>query len=184
MSTRSMIFVEVKAEDMGKTLKPNKNLIYAKGLRFADVDGWRDDKKTIPEAEIDKVPATEITGKYIGIYHHWDGYPEGVGDTLLNLFNTYEDALNLMLYGSESTINCEGEIEPYWLRGCRFGREDTPPSLHTEIPKNLNETCWAEYVYLFKDGEWLFDETYGDKSKGYNWQNLADHLAGMQDKAQ
>ena len=31
----------------------------------------------------------------ISIYHHWDGYPEGVGETLLNEFNHFEGNLNI-----------------------------------------------------------------------------------------
>ena len=149
-------------------------MIYAKGLRFGDVDS----DKRIPEKEIDKVPSLELGARYIGIYHHWDGYPEGVGDTLVNKFNTYEDALNLMLYGDESSINGEETIEPYLLRGAGYKKaEDTPPMLVAKIPMDLGNTHWAEYVYLFKNGEWYFDNAYMGKHKRYTWKKVSEYLA-------
>jgi hypothetical protein len=173
MSTRSMIFVKINKEDQGKTVAPNKEMIYAKGLGFGDVDS----SNAIPEEEIDKVPAVKLDDKYIGIYHHWDGYPEGVGDTLTRRFNTYEDALNLLLYGDESSINSSVCIIPYILRGCGYKKkEDTPPNLYNKILSNLGETNWAEYVYLFKDGEWYFDTASYSKTKRYRWKKVKAYL--------
>lgn len=179
MSTRSCIFVEVKKEDFLKRMKPDKEMLYAKGYHFGDVDS----EKRIPEEEVDKVPATELSAKYIGIYHHWDGYPDGVGETLVNKFNTYEEALNLMLFGDQSTINREDELLPYWLRGAGYKKsEDTPPMLESKIPMDLGKTHWAEYVYLFKNGEWYFDRAYYEKRKRYTWKKLADYLAKEKEK--
>ena len=173
MSTRSMIFVKINKEDIGKTVIPNKEMIYAKDLRFGDVDS----SKAIPEEEIDKVPAVNLDGKYIGIYHHWDGYPEGVGVTLTKRFNTYEDALNLMLYGDESSINSSVCIIPYVLRGGGYKKsEDTPPNMYNKIPPNLGDISWAEYVYLFKDGEWYFDNASWSKTKRYKWKKVTEYL--------
>ena len=130
----------------------------------------------IPEAEIEKVPAVKLDGKYIGIYHHWDGYPEGVGDTLVKRFNTYEDALNLLLYGDESSINSSVCIIPYILRGGGYKKaEDTPPHMYDRIPANLGVTHCAEFVYLFKDGEWYFDTAVGTK-KRHNWEKVDTFL--------
>ena len=89
MSIRSMIFVEVLPEDLGKELKPNKSLIYNKGLRFENID----DDSRISDKEIDKFPAVLLDKKYIGIYHHWDGHPLDVGSALIKCFNTYKEAL-------------------------------------------------------------------------------------------
>lgn len=96
MSIKCMIFVEVSPEDLGKVVKPDKQLIYAKGLKFQD---W-DEVKTFPEEVIDIFPEVLLNKRYIGIYDHWDGYPLDIGDTLLECFNTYKDALNLMLFVS------------------------------------------------------------------------------------
>ncbi|MFI3244744.1 MAG: hypothetical protein R3Y56_10885 [Akkermansia sp.] len=36
-----------------------------------------------------KVRIIDTTDKYIEFYHHWDGYPEGVGFELLELLNSF-----------------------------------------------------------------------------------------------
>ena len=178
MSIRSMIFVEVLPEDLGKELKPNKNLIYNKGLRFENID----DDSRISDKEIDKFPAVLLDKKYIGIYHHWDGHPLDVGSALIKCFNTYKEALNLMLYGSESTIiEC---VRPYRLRGGSYnGCLDDAPLLEDEIPTDLAYSCWSEYVYLFKNGVWLYASAIPDEKTGeYNWYALEEDLmlANMQ----
>ena len=165
MSTRSMIFVKVSDYDLNEIVKPDKQRIYEKGITFEDVDGGE-----IPEAEVDKFPAVKLKKKYVGIYHHWDGYPDGVGVTLKNYFNNYQDALNLMLYGDESTIN--GYLSPYTLRGKGYKKkEDTPCRFYDGIPRDLYKECWAEYVYLFKNGEWYYSETFTDVEE-YEWKKL------------
>ena len=173
MSVRSMIYVKLRKEDIGKTVNPDKKLIYAKGLQFADIGG----NTVIPDSEVDKVPPVTLDGKYIGIYHHWDGFPNGVGKALISAFNNYEDALNLMLYGYESDI-CDGAvIIPYLLRGGGYKKEaDTPPNLSNKIPTDLGKTHWAEYVYLFKDGEWYYDKASCCTFKKYNWKKVKEYL--------
>ncbi len=86
MSIRRMIFLEVLPNDLGKEVKPDKNFIYKKGLRFENID----DGRRIADKEIDKFPAVFLDKKYIGIYHHWDGHPLDVGSALIKCFNTYK----------------------------------------------------------------------------------------------
>jgi len=45
--------------------------------------------------------------KYLNIYIHNDGYPEGVGRDLVELMSesNYEDALDFILHGDRSTVN-------------------------------------------------------------------------------
>ena len=96
MATRSFIGVVVNPQDKGKFIEPNIVLL-GKGIS-SDFDEPEFHRTTI-----------ENTTEVIRIYHHWDGYPEGVGDTLLSEFNTYEKALNLMSGGYDFGVTVEGK---------------------------------------------------------------------------
>ena len=171
MSTRSNIILAVNQEDIGKIITPDKTKLYTKGIRFEDVDS----NSRISEQEIDKFEPVKITGKFMIIYHHWDGYPEGVGETLINSYNTYEDVLNLLTYGDESTIN-EKKVMPYSIRGGQYRKSEyTPARFENRIPDDLEKSSWAEYVYLFINGEWLFSSTYHEDG-AYHWESLQEHL--------
>lgn len=171
MSTKCMIFVEVLPEDIGKVAEPDKQLIYAKGLRFENLG----DGRPIAEEEIDKFPGILLNKKYIGIYDHWDGYPEDIGSTLLERFNTYKDALNLMLYGDESTI--VDSVRPHTLRGTIYkGEDDAPPLLEDTIPTDLAYSCWSDFVYLFTNGKWMYANAFSGINGKYDWNALEEDL--------
>ena len=173
MSAKSMIYVKVREEDIGTSVTPDKNLIYAKGLRISDIGG----DEVIPDSEVDKVPHVQLDGQYIGIYHHWDGFPSNVGRTLVTKFNTYKEALNLMLYGDESDITEGSVIIPYLLRGGGYKKQaDTPPEVCNKIPSDLKKSRWVDYVYLFKEGEWYYDTASCCTSKKYRWKKLKEYL--------
>ncbi len=171
MSIKCMIFVEVSPEDLGKVVKPDKQLIYAKGLKFQD---W-DEVKTFPEEDIDKFPEVLLNKRYIGIYDHWDGYPPDIGDTLLECFNTYKDALNLMLFGDESTI--VDFLRPHALCSTIDKNEDVvSPLLVDDIPTDLFYSCESDFVYLFKNGVWLYADAESGLHGGYKWYPLEEDL--------
>lgn len=90
-------------------------------------------------------------------YVHYDGYLAGVGRKLIELYNTQEDALNIAqagyLSGLENTI--EESIEK------AVHKDQNPGIVSTE--RDLIEdadNCGAEYVYLWRDGQWLYSERY------------------------
>ena len=56
---------------------------------------------------------TTIEHSYLSNYHHWDGYVEGLGETLQTKYNDYDKALNLMLFGGASTINGDKTVTFY-----------------------------------------------------------------------
>lgn len=171
MSTKCMIFVEVSSEDLGKVVKPDKQLIYAKGLRFQDCD----DEKQFPEEDIDKFPEVLLNKRYIGIYDHWDGYPPDIGDTLLECFNTYKDALNLMLFGDESTI--VDFLRPHALCSTIYKDEDVvSPTLVDDIPTDLFHSRESDFVYLFKNGIWRYTSAASGLHGGYKWFSLEEDL--------
>lgn len=134
MATRSTIVLKIRKEDIGKT------------LTF--------DPSKMKKAFDNKFPfePVTITGEYMEIYHHWDGYPDGVGETLLTEFNDYDSILNLMLMGDMSSIVGNSVCSYHGWRN-----EDTPPHFHDSEP-----SCSEEYLYVFKDGHWHVTEEYSD----------------------
>ena len=131
MATRSNIAIILKEEDKARVFAELNERLEEVGGRFRyGVDN----------------------GNVLQIYCHWDGYPEGVGQDLLDDFNSYDAALKLILEGDHST-----PYEPYTVRG-----EDwvsNRPDQRTE------PICYEEYLYVFKDGEWKMptgDDDYED----------------------
>ena len=102
----------------------------------------------------------ELTdGSVISIYCHFDGYPEFNGVKLVEHFNSYEKAAELIDLGDISCLwtnagwNNETLPEtgplPYSARG-----EDCPPRLDANKYDYLADG--EEYAYLFTlDGEWI-----------------------------
>ena len=109
------------------------------------------------------------TGFVLSVYHHWDGYPQWLGVTLKEKFNTYDKIAELLDGGDVSCIDSdtdwnlekvENHVQYYNDRG-----EKTEPRL------DLNEydffTNGEEYAYIFDDGKWTcydlshkYDEDY------------------------
>ena len=88
------------------------------------------------------------------IYHHWDGYIEGVGKTLFEEYNNYDAALNLMLGGDCSTIN--GTYTPYATREGEEWEDIKPAAVNEDYPMK------DEYDYMFKDDKWYVRGGYGE----------------------
>lgn len=120
MATRSNIAIILKEEDKARV--------------FAELN------KRLAEAG-DRFRYGLDNGNVLQIYCHWDGYPGGVGQDLIDDFNSYDKALELILEGDHST-----PYEPYAGRGESWvsNRPD-----QKEKPK-----CEQAYLYVFKDGAW------------------------------
>ena len=94
MSTSSNIYLKLKDESKGQTIKfdfdklPRGNGEIHGELEFPIKD------VTIPQ-----------DAEYIGVYHHWDGYITGVGQTLMESYTDYDTILNMLIMGDLSTIN-------------------------------------------------------------------------------
>lgn len=97
----------------------------------------------------DKSQSVKITKPYLGIYCHWDGYPDTVGKALVNKFDTFEKAFNLILGGDCSVIT-EDQVLRYATRPAEEWKSIQPKQLD-EIKKF---TKWADYVYVFKGDRW------------------------------
>ena len=94
--------------------------------------------------------------EYLQIYCHFDGYPDGVGQDLLEANFTYKEALNFIMLGDHSTVK-----EAYIYRG---------ESCCQDSPDCMDEPqCHQEYLYCFMDDDW-----YVETSKG--WKLVSEVL--------
>lgn len=119
-------------------------------------------------------------GSVKSIYIHHDGYPEGVGDILVNHYTTLDKINKLLDLGDLSSLGTEPISNPNawkapstdnkasWLLQYRKLHPDnmcdTYASRGEHCPAMVNNSieeyrkctkyCMGEYLYLFQDGEW------------------------------
>ena len=94
----------------------------------------------------------------LSVYHHWDGYPQWLGVTLRQKFNTREKVAELLDGGDISCIESdtnwkrekvEKHVQYYNDRG-----EDTEPRLDLSLEDYL--ALGEQYAYVFTlDHEWV-----------------------------
>ena len=113
-------------------------------------------------------------GSIISAYHHWDGYPEWLGVTLKEHYNTKEDIAKLIDGGNMSSCYSDNQYDE---KKQEFVKNDPKPEYYggdDEAPilsKNFNEftriDCWQEYSYVFVKDRWVgysirhkFDENF------------------------
>ena len=107
-------------------------------------------------------------GNILSVYHHWDGYPQWLGVTLNNKFNTREKVAELIDGGdisccdSDSDWNLnkvENHVQYYNDRG-----ENTEPRLDGNFDEYVKQG--EEYAYVFTlDHVWecyAIDRNYDD----------------------
>ena len=103
-------------------------------------------------------------GSVLSVYCHWDGYPEWNGKKLKEHFNSYEQAAELIDGGDISSLWTDTDWnhmkmeEHRTLYYAERGQEDqdVEPNLDNSFQafiKGVNDS-WADYAYLFADGEW------------------------------
>ena len=139
MATRSNICLKLRKEDIGKVKHFNVNML----PKNKDYDSSY-------ESSIEDV---KLDCEYLQIYHHWDGYPSSLGETLLNYFNDYDTILNLLLGGDASSIN-----EQIIIQYASSRNEDWE---FTQPKKYNSPKQWEEYLYLFKNGRWYVTSNKG-----------------------
>ena len=97
------------------------------------------------------------TGNVLSVYHHWDGYPEWLGVTLKEKFNTYDKIAELIDGGDISCCDSDSDwnlekvdlhVQYYNDRG-----EKTEPRLDLTVEDYLDNG--EEYAYLFENGKWI-----------------------------
>ena len=95
---------------------------------------------------------------FLSVYHHWDGYPQWLGVTLRQKFNTREKVAELLDGGDISCIDSDTNwkresVENHVLYFNARG-EDTEPRLDLSLEDYLANG--EEYAYVFTlDHEWV-----------------------------
>ena len=119
MATRATITLKIKDEDLNKTKKFDID-------KLPENTSYNDDC-------IENLREVTLNKPYISIYHHFDGYPEGLGLTLYEEFNDYDKALNILLGGDVSSIN-GNTITQYCAAYKDEDWDSAKPDLSEEIP--------------------------------------------------
>ena len=115
----------------------------------------------------------------LSVYHHWDGYPEWLGVTLEEHYNTYEKASELIDGGNMSSCYSDNEYDDetqeFVKRDPRpeyYGGDDEAPILSKNFDEFTRIDCWQEYSYVFVKDRWVaysinqkFDEEYNNITK-------------------
>ena len=107
------------------------------------------------------------TGSVLSVYHHWDGYPQWLGVTLKEEFNTYDKIAELLDGGDVSCIDSDTDwklnkvdnhVQYYNDRG-----EKTEPRLDLteEDFFEYNE----EYAYIFDGMGWICYDLHNRRPK-------------------
>ena len=101
-------------------------------------------------------------GSIISAYHHWDGYPEWLGVTLKEHYNTKEDIAKLIEGGNMSSCYSDNQYDE---EKQEFVKNDPKPEYYggdderPRLSKNFTQFAFdsksgEEYLYLFMDNEW------------------------------
>ena len=115
----------------------------------------------------------------LSVYHHWDGYPEWLGATLEEHYNTYEKASELIDGGNMSSCYSDNEYDEekqeFVKRDPRpeyYGGDDEAPILSKNFDEFTRIDCWQEYSYVFVKDRWVaysinqkFDKDYNNITK-------------------
>lgn len=115
------------------------------------------------------------TGKVRSIYCHWDGYPDGVGQTLLDHYKDRGKVEELIALGDISVLGEEiGEkhdfnngTAPYPTWTLAYGRDRGEKAIEAKEDASADDmyrrVCegWEEYAYLYRQGIWLVTEVGG-----------------------
>lgn len=149
MATRSNIAILLRPEDRNRTFnvmderfdncRPQMKCPDCRSPKREDLE------KIFPNCEPKGNPVLQI-------YCHWDGYPDGVGASLQSSYNSYEEALALILGGDLSSLHDEHSC-PYSLGQDEDANRCAPTVLQKA---ELNE----EYLYVFdyKANQWFVQE--------------------------
>ena len=100
----------------------------------------------------------------LSVYHHWDGYPQWLGKTLVEHFNTRDKATELIDGGDMSVCwtterwdsepnqyggATKSESEEYGPQYYSQRGEDCPPRLDSSIFDYLEKNNNEEYAYVW-----------------------------------
>ena len=101
-------------------------------------------------------------GSILSAYHHWDGYPEWLGVTLKEQYNTREKIAELIDGGNMSSCYSDNvfdyEKQEFVKRDPQpeyYGGKDERPHLNVSFQKFLDDTnAGEEFLYIFVNECW------------------------------
>lgn len=98
--------------------------------------------------------------RYIRIYCHFDGYLQGLGKILTEYYDTFDKVKELVWLGDASSIEATLKESDFYHRDRNENWDDVRPTVYNDLVTALNATIksWAEYVYVFQDGQWFWAE--------------------------
>ena len=99
---------------------------------------------------------------FVSVYHHWDGYPEWLGLTLLEQYNTQDKIEKLIEGGNMSSCYSDSEYDyekqEYVKRDPQptyYGGDDEAPRLSKNFTQfAFDSKSGEEFLYLFSENEW------------------------------
>jgi len=113
-------------------------------------------------------------GTILSIYVHSDGYPDGVGQMLIDNYPTYGSSLRLFEHGDCSSLG--STLEECSFYGRDWQRELDPATVHKNYDKFktfYSGDVFIEFVYLFRDGQWKVSDNY--QRKELEFVPIGDH---------
>lgn len=87
---------------------------------------------------------TKINDEYVGIYNHYDSFPEDLGKVLKNNYNTYEKVLELIAKGDSSYIGETLEDSKFYADHGEPNKPDVAPTLKVFVGR-----YGQDYNYFF-----------------------------------
>ena len=97
------------------------------------------------------------------IYSHWDGYLSGVGNTLLENYNTTAQVAALIEQGDLSSLEDTIESSEFYYRDRGLAYEEVAAQ-ETEYLDDLDQ----EFNYVWTGVDWIVNQ-----GMGYMWYKLA-----------
>ena len=109
-------------------------------------------------------------GSYISSYQHWDGYPGGLGYTLIDHWENYDKIEEAIELGNASSwrymvgqkIDFDDRSNPlHEVQNCYYGRDRGETGTEARTFKTIAEWVesmagsWCEYFYLFDGQDWI-----------------------------
>jgi hypothetical protein len=95
-------------------------------------------------------------GSVTAIYCHWDGYIEGVGQTLVQHYNDVYHASELLDMGNASSLDDNLYSSVFYCRDRNEDEFDTQAQFFSSVGEFLDyySQSGCEYFYLFTNDQW------------------------------
>ena len=162
MSTRAYIFAEIPSDMYGKSINFDASKLPATPGKYS-----YEKKCTVPVEVQERIPlyipqsmdsnvqnGVRIVGpKYVGIYYHSDGYPDGVGRELESKYDSIDKVLNLIAGGN---CSCLWDYYEAYIDRYPDSARDEQPTFELDVNEILSEYGDGniEYIYVFRSGKW------------------------------